>query len=1192
MNQQSLFTNSIPSTKRDVNTINKYPMQESENNSWNKYLETNYKNTGKGETIKEVKLHPAKQVENKSSSFKIAPPIENKKQSNLDLYNKYKKNIIKDKETAINTLIQYKSETTTNLDKVIAEKQALLDSKANKDTKTASVLKSQIENLKSRKTEIENLYNEKIDKFNSKIKKEKIELETRNAMKKIARDNLSAEISPLVKDLTKYKDKKAGILFNRETAQRNIDDIVKDKDLAKAIKETIFDPVQVHQAQRTREINSLYEKINLLNLDKTKKYKYIPEKEIKSIMIDEATLAQLIIEKKINDTDLREYGLNDSGIKKIHDTANVFTEILESLYDRMNEEQIKYGYSPIGKIKNYFPHFRENKADTMLGKLASRFGIDLSNQNLPTEIAGKTDSFKPGKTWNSNILKRRGNKTDYDALVAMEKYIQGATDIIYTTEDIQRVREYSREIRYKFSDKGIQDEIDKINNNIELTQEAKDSALEGIFKNTENELSNFVTWLDDYANTLANKKSFADRNMERNIGRNMYNSMSGIESRIAANTIGGNLSVSFTNFAPIFQAAGTTKWNYLVTGMLQTTSNDIKGMVGNKDVSFIDNSNFLTNRFGTDSISQKKVSQKISNFLSMPMESIDEFTSESIVRAKYLENIDKGMSEDVALDNADKYAAKIMADRSKGALPIVFNTKNPISKLLTMFQVEPNNIVSNYLKDMPRDASTKIELTKQATKLMVASYAFNSLIMAVRGGNEVLPDPIRWVSYLIKAITGDDEEKEEARIDLRDSILGSLPFASNVAGIFGLKDIGRIPISNAMPDLSVIDKMADNETDSKYKLETFWKEATKPLLYLGLPVGGAQLKKTIEGISTVANGGSYKTNKNGEKELQFVVENPNVGDYIKAGIFGKYSLAESKLYADRGYKSLSSKQTKIYEESGLPYKEYLEYLDQKLTKKEDKLKYLNSKNWTTEQKWGIYKNDILSNTTRKEDGGSQRSDAEYMIKNGVSKSEFIKLYNDAQQNDIEIPTKDEYKKMKDSGLNLEEYIDYSLKVKEITKLKRQKGELTESQGLKDKDKIQILLDSSYSDEQKTAIYENYILSKTNTTYPLLKQTGIDINEYMSYMQQEFESDKTDDGTTTGKTVSGSSKRKVYDYVNNMNISYEQRLMLLGLKYTLSDNEQTNLYNYVRSLDYTEDEMKDLFDKLKGFTVYKDGRITW
>lgn len=1185
------INNSIALSKKDVNTTNKYSMQDSRNNSkWEEHLNKNYKNTGKGETIRQVKLSKSVQKINQNN---IAPVRETlKKETNLEKYNNYKNKIIKGKEQAINNLITYKNDSIRSLDNKISEKEAILNAKVNKDTKAVAILKFQIENLKTQKTKIENLYNERIDKANSKTDREKIELETRNMMKKEARDILKAEITPLVEDLTKYKDKKAGILFNRETAQRNIDDIVADKDLAQSIKETVFDPVQVHQAEKTREINKLYEKINSLDLDKTKKYYYVPEKEISGVKVDEATLAQLIIENKITDKDLRNYGLNDSAIKKVHSAADTFTEILDNLYNRMNEEQIKYGYSPIGKIDNYFPHFLENKPDTMLGKVASCFGIDLTNQNLPTEIAGKTDTFKPGKTWNSNTQKRRTNKTDYNALVAMERYIQGAAEIIYTTEDIQKVREYGKQIRYKYSDKGIQTEIDNIMNNSELTQEAKDLALDGIFKNTENELSNFVTWLDDYANTLAGKKAFSDRNMERNIGRNIYNSMSGIESRIAANTIGGNLSVSLTNFAPIAQAAGTTKWNYLITGMLQTTSNNIKGMVGNKDVSFVNNSNFLTNRFGMDSISKKKVSQKMSDFLSIPMNAIDEFTAESIVRAKYLENIDKGMSEEVALDSADKYAAKIMADRSKGALPVLFNSKNPMSKLITMFQVEPNNIVSNYLKDMPRDANSKTQLTAQATKLMVASYAFNSLIMAVRGGNEVLPDPIRWVSYLIQAITGDDDEKEKAKTDLSESVLGSIPFLSNLAGFIGMEDIGRVPISNAIPNISNLSKLADNEANSKYKSELALKELSKPLLYLGLPVGGAQLKKTLEGVTTVTKGGSYKTNKKGEKELQFAVENPNVGDYIRAGVFGKYSLPDSKLYADRGYKALSAKQTKAYEESKVPYKEYLEYLDQNLTKKEDKLKYLNSKNWTTNQKWGIYKNEILSNIKRKEDGGSQLSDAEYMISHGVSKSEFIKLYNEAQKNNIEIPTKKEYKEMRESGLALKEYIDYTTEVKKQTKAKRQSGELNENQTLKDKDKIQILLDSEYTDEQKTVIYENYILTKTNTTYPLIKATGIDINEYMKYVQQNFESDKIDDGTTSGKTVSGSSKRKVYNYVNSMNITYEQRLMLLGMKYTLNDAEQSRLYNYVKTLDYTQEELQTAFEKLKGFTVYNNGRVTW
>lgn len=1124
-------------------------------------------------------------------------------ETNLEKYTKYKKNIIDRREEQANSLISYKNATIRNIDKKIAEKQNLLNSKKNKDTKVANTIKIQIENLKTQKEKVFNLYNEKIDKVNEKTNKEKINFETRNLLKKQARENLRAEISPLTADLTKYKDKKAGILYNRETAQRNIDDIVSDRELAKAIKETIFDPVQVHQAQKVREINQLFDKINSLNLDKDKKYDYtVADNTIsgkvtetkKYIKIDEATLAQLLIEKKITDIDLKNtYNMGNKQIKKIHKVAYTFTEILDYLYNRMNEEQIKYGYSPIGKLNNYFPHFFENKPDTMLGKIASYFGIDLTNKELPTEIAGKTDTFKPGKTWNSNTLQRKTNKTDYDALKAMEKYIQGASDIIYTTEDIQKIREFERQIRYQYSDKGIQEEINKIFENNELTQEAKDAALDGIFKNTENELSNFVTWLNDYGNTLANKKSFADRNMERNIGRNLYSSMSGIEARIASNTIGGNLSVSLTNFAPLFQAAGTTKINYLLTGMLQTTSNNIKGMTGNKDISFVDNSNFLTNRFGVDSIANKKITQKISDIASIPMNAIDEFTAESIVRAKYLENIDSGMTEEQALDKADKYAAKIMADRSKGALPIIFNAKNPFSKLVTMFQVEPNNIVSNYLKDMPREARNRTELTKQATKLMVSSYAFNTLVMAIRGGNEVLPDPIRWVSYLIKAIIGDDDEKEKAKKDLLESIVGSIPFASNLAGFVGMEDIGRIPISNAMPNINNIFKIFDSESDSQYRKETAIKEILKPFLYLGLPTGGAQIKKTVEGILTVSAGGSYKTDKEGKKILQFPVENPNVGDYIKAGIFGKYSLPMAKEYQNRNFKSLTAKQTKTYKDSNLPYKEYLEYIDAKLKKNEDKINYLNEKKWSENQKWGIYINDIFSSTERKEDKGSQVSDAEYITSNGISKGQYIKIYNNAQKNNIDMPTATEYKEMKEKGINLENYINYKINVKIETEKQKKNGELKNTQNLNNKDKIQILLDSNYSDKEKSAIYENYIKSESDTEYNVMKISGINITEYLKYKQQEFESDKKDDGTLTGKTINKSKQKKVLDYLNSMKITGNQRLLLYAMQgYTTTLSQKAQLANYVYNLKLTKEEKLKLYNKFSGFTVYKNGTVKW
>jgi hypothetical protein len=1195
-NEDITSTNSIAPIKDDVNTTTKYSMQESEkksgsfslseNNKWQERLDTLYKNDSKGTTIIEAKAPIEKNVKRVEKTAPIG--------ENVVMYNNYKKKIIKTQENAINNLIKYKNFSISNIDETIRKKENIINGKKNKDTKTVAIIKSQIENLKIRKNKIEDLYLSKIDKVNKNSTKEKVELETRNMMKKASRETITAEIAPLVSDLTKYEDKKSGILYNRETAQRNIEDIVKDKELAKTINEVIFNPIQVHQAQKTREINELYEKINKLDLDKTQKYLYVPKGENIAIKIDEATLAQLIIEKKINDTDLRKYNLSNEKIQKIYKTANTFKEILDYLHPRINDEQIKFGFSPIGKRENYFPHFFENKPDMFLGKVASYFGIDLSNNNsLPTEIAGKTDTFKPGRTWNSNIQKRKTNKTDYNALKAMEKYIQGAMELIYTTEDIQKVREFSRQIRYKFSDKGMQNEINNIYKNKELTQEAKDSAIDGIFKNTESGLPNFVTWLDDYANTLAGKKSFADRNIEHNIGRNVYTSMAGIESKIAANTIGGNLSVSLTNFAPIFQAAGTTKWNYLLTGILQTAKNDIQGLRGNKDLSFVSNSNFLTNRFGIDTIAKKKITQKMSDIASIPMNVIDNFTAESVVRAKYLENIDKGMSEEIALDSADKYAARIMADRSKGALPLVFNSKNPLSKLITMFQVEPNNMVSNYLKDMPREAKNKGQLIWHYSKLMAASWGVNTIMIALRGGNEVLPDPVRWVSYLIQAILGDDDDKEKAKEDLAESVIGSIPFLSNLAGFVGMEDIGRVPISNAMPNITNIAKLADSEADEKYKKEIAIKEFTKPLLYLGLPVGGAQIKKSIEGISTINAGGSYKTNKSGESQLQFPVENKTVKKYIKAGLFGKYSISDAKEFSERGYKALSSKQTEGYKKVQIPYKEFLEYIDNTSGKKKnEKIQYIEKMNINENKKWNMYTYDVFSATERN-DGGSQLKDAEYITKNGTSKAEYIRIYNKANENELSMPTKEEYDNLRKNGLELETFIDYKIKIKELSN----KLSLKEEK-MKSNDKINILLKSNYSAKEKSAIYKTKILTNDSAKekFELLEKTGITdekyINEYLKYLQQDFESDIKENGTTKGKTVSGSSKKKTYEYVNNMKITYEQKLMLLGTQYKLNDTERTKLYKYVKSLDYTEDEMKSVFESLKGFTVYKNGKVTW
>lgn len=168
--------------------------------------------------------------------------------------------------------------------------------------------------------------------------------------------------------------------------------------------------------------------------------------------------------------------------------------------------------------------------------------------------------------------------------------------------------------------------------------------------------------------------------------------------------------------------------------------------------------------------------------------------------------------------------------------------------------------------------------------------------------------------------------------------------------------------------------------------------------------------------------------------------------------------------------------------------------------------------------------------------------------------------------------------LKNNGGSQSEYLNYLSKTTELNK---------------DKDKNQILVDSNYTDKTKAIIYRNTTGKEDELYNNLLSKDNININEYLKYKLQEFESDRKDDGTTSGEAISGSKKKKVYSYVNNMNITREQKLILLGMQYKLSNSERTELANLINKLPNTsKDEKMKLYEKMQGFTVYKNGTIKW
>jgi hypothetical protein len=303
------------------------------------------------------------------------------------------------------------------------------------------------------------------------------------------------------------------------------------------------------------------------------------------------------------------------------------------------------------------------------------------------------------------------------------------------------------------------------------------------------------------------------------------------------------------------------------------------------DDGFSKRSSFITNRQGSDPLVKNWI-QKATDITMSPMKFLDDITSSILVRAKYYDLVDKGADPKNAMKQADQFASNVIADRSKGALPTVFNSKNPINRLFTTFQVEVNNQLSYLFKDMPADAKQNGVKWTAATlmKFAIGSWIFNKLFEWIVGRKPAI-DPIGTVEDVVKNV-GDGKAVLSS---LGENIGGNIPFVGGV-----LFNGGRLPISAALPDFT---SLFEGNT-------TVWKELQKPLTYILPPMGGGQIKKSIEGIGAFARG--YSQTDNGK--MRFPIKK-DLLNAARTFVFGQYSTPEARQYFDQGRLPLSKQQT-------------------------------------------------------------------------------------------------------------------------------------------------------------------------------------------------------------------------------------------------------------------------------------------
>lgn len=745
---------------------------------------------------------------------------------------------------------------------------------------------------------------------------------------------LREQADNLLKNAEKAKDKKAGIEYSRETMTRNVRDIFPEAD-AEAINKTYFEPVRTASANANKLKNQLREQVKALDLSR---------KARKGDAVSEAHAVQLLGEAQDNIRYLEQHPrakdrdgktLNEwrqivldlwatsPGLDraKIENAVETFRKIYDGLFEQMNDVRIRNGYEPINYRQGYFPHFQPGTTDGILGLMGKALGIDAEVTALPTTISGLTHTFKPGITYFGNALERIGFDTAYDAVEGFDKYVEGAASVICYTDAIQKLRALAQQVRYRTSDEGLRERVDDIRARDDLTEHQKELEIKEIMDKGQFSLSNFAVELDEYTNLLANKKSKYDRSMEHLGGRKLYNFMRAWQNRVAANMVAVNPASWLTNFGVITQAGAQLKTISVLKGMWQTLAN-IKTSDG-----LVEASDFLTNRAGSDPL-VRTWQQSASAFLSTPMEWIDQFSAGTIVRARYMENIERGMSEETAMREADDFAANVMADRSKGAMPTLFEARNPLMKMFTQFQLEVNNTYSYLFKDLPREQRKKgvRYLALALFKFLIGGFLYNELYEYLIGRRPML-DPLGIVNDTVGDLTGYElnnlvdaafggglikESEQESAVgtiqNLAENVGQEAPFIGNLMGG------GKLPFSSSMPNVKNILTALDSETATdEEKLAKIGKEMVNPAAYWLLPFGGGQIKKMWQGISALKRQGSYTA----DGRLQYPIYSDRKGD--KAGalartlLFGKSATPEAQAWVEAGFGTLSAKATQTYE---------------------------------------------------------------------------------------------------------------------------------------------------------------------------------------------------------------------------------------------------------------------------------------
>lgn len=734
------------------------------------------------------------------------------------------------------------------------------------------------------------------------------------------------------------------------TMQRNVEKTF-GKELGKKINEELFDPILENSAEKIRFINRMFDRVRGFDLSESESA--LVQRVIEGTAVaDQMSKLDPDMRKRVADaatsTDMKKTAaemnipreqmelverykawldtqarLQDADVdaKKIEEAAAGYKKAYNEFYDLINEFLVSHGYDPIGYVKGYAPHMQPEKAQEGTAKFLKLIGIDAQVSELPTAIAGRTDSFRPGKQWNPYFLERTKTSNDnveYDAVGGYESYVNYMANVLYHTDDIMKLREMSKYFRGKYARDGISDRIaqaremhnasleqkigflesaERIAEGTRLTEEQADAALDkyidSLFENINGmtRYGQFVSVLDDYTNKLAGKQTKVDRVFEDKFGRNFLNLGNKLSAIFGQSTIVGNLSSALNQTAQIPMLAAEVGAGNVAEAVRDIVTGETKadGWEGASD--------FLTGKRGIDQLTETKGLGKVMDVAAIPFEAVDDVASRVIVRAKYLQEVKNGATHEEAMRAADEYASRMVGNRIQGAKPMAFEDKNVFSKALTTFQLEVANAWSHISHDLPMEFQTMAKTQGKnvavkkfaglAMKYLLEAFLFNRLTEWIYGGTPAPFDVIGYVTgaigageglstnqYLLtaadnalEAMTGErglGTEKPDGGFDteaaakqLGYTASGDIPFLSNALSAVGASD-SNMPLPTVPVNTLSDAKTAVFGKDADTRKDAAQKLAEDAPKELKTWLPmGNQIYKTGKGVETLVRGGAY-----------------------------------------------------------------------------------------------------------------------------------------------------------------------------------------------------------------------------------------------------------------------------------------------------------------------------------------------